>query len=176
MDVVKIVECCREQDVIAAVVSHRWPERCDADLRDHVAACEICQDVAEVAAAFLVDQDADYQPVRVPSSAHMWWRLQMRARQDAARAALRPINVAQGLVAAAVTSLAVAVIAFGWAATSWSQWSWSEMAAGLQPAANTVVNSVLSVATITPQTTLVLGAIAAGLILMPVAVYFALSE
>jgi len=50
------------------------------------------------------------------------------------------------------------------------------MAAGLQPAANTVVNSVLSVATITPQTTLVLGAIAAGLILMPVAVYFALSE
>ncbi len=48
--------------------------------------------------------------MRIPSSAVMWWRAQMRARQEAAREAARPITVAQ--VVALVTLVAVSVGAF----------------------------------------------------------------
>jgi hypothetical protein len=169
----KIIECPQEQDVIAAVMSRRWPDRCDANLRAHVGACSICRDVAEVAVAFGADQDAFSEDTKVPTAAHMWWRLQMRARQDAARAARRPIAVAQAFVAAAIGGLGVAAIGFGLATGSWSI---SEMGSGLQPAANAVVGSLVSLAATPPHTTLVFGAIAAGLVLMPVAVYLALSE
>jgi hypothetical protein len=175
-DTVKITECSREQEVIAAVVSHRWPERAGTLLRAHVASCDICRDVAEVAGAFGDDQDAAWQMVRVPSAAHMWWRLQMRARQDAARAALRPIAVVQGLVTVGIAGLAVAAIGLGWAAGSWSAWPLSTAASGFWPAASDLVGTVFSFADASAQATLVFGAIAAGLVLMPVAVYLALSE
>jgi len=169
----KTIECAREQDVIAAVMSRRWPDRTDLGLRSHVATCRICRDVAEVAVAFGADQDAVSEETRVPTAAHMWWRLQMRARQDAARAARRPIAVVQGFVAAAVGGLGVAAIGLGWATGSWSI---TEAANGLQPAANAVVGSLLSFAATPPHATLIFGAIAAGLVLMPVVVYLALSE
>ena len=175
-DVVKTIECSREHDVIAAVASKRWPERCDPDLRAHVASCDICRDVADVAAAFDADQDTAWQMTRVPSAAHMWWRLQMRARQDAARAALRPIAVVQGLVAVAVAGLAVAAIGLGWAAGSWSEWSIVSAEGGFWPAATRLAGTVFSFADATKQATLMLGVIAAGLVLMPVAVYLALTD
>ena len=114
--------------------------------------------------------------VRVPSAAHMWWRLQLRARQDAARAALRPIAVVQGLLAVGIAGLAVAAIGFGWATGSWAGWPLSNPASVLGPAASDLLDAVLSFPGATSQTTLVCGAIAAGLVLMPVAVYLALSE
>jgi hypothetical protein len=174
--VVKTFECSREQDVIAAVASHRWPERCDSELRAHVASCEICCDVAEVAAAFDADQDAAWQIARVPSAAHMWWRLQVRARQDAARAALRPIAVVQGLVVVGIAALAVFAIGLGWTAGAWSEWPLLGAAGGLWPAASRLVDTLVSFPDATKQAALMLGVIAAGLLLMPVAVYLALSD
>ncbi len=164
---------------MAAVASRRWPDRCEADLRAHVASCDVCRDVAEVAVAFGADQDAAWQRVHVPSAAHVWWRLQMRARQDAERAALRPIAVVQGVAAMGAAGLAIAAIVFGWAARSWSLptlSALSDLAADVPPLASTALNAVLAVAVSTPQTTVLVGVIAAGLVLMPVAVYLALSE
>ena len=168
----KPLECRHEAEVIAAVISRRWPDRCDPELRGHVAACEICRDVAAVAMAFGDDQDAVAQP-ELPSSAHMWWRLQMRARQDAARAVRKPMVVAQGIAAAGVAGFAMAAIGIGWAARSWSL---DEAAAVLSPAADSAVASILSMAVEPTHAALTLVAIATGLVLMPVAVYFALSE
>ena len=51
--VVKTVDCCREDDVLDALTSGRWPDRADDELRAHVAACAICADVVEVASAVL---------------------------------------------------------------------------------------------------------------------------
>ena len=45
------IECSREQDVLDAITTGRWPGRCDAELRDHVEFCGICQDVAAVFSA-----------------------------------------------------------------------------------------------------------------------------
>jgi hypothetical protein len=45
-----------------------------------------------------------------PSSAIVWWRAQMRARQEAARAADRPITIVHGLAIACGSGLALSLI------------------------------------------------------------------
>ena len=170
----KALDCPRESEVLMAVSSSRWPEQCAAELVNHVKACAICQDVVDVAMALGTSDEAEV--VRVPSSAHMWWRLQMRARQDAARAAARPITVVQGVAAASIAGLLCAVVGFGWVASAWSNWSWSAFIAESGPAAETTFTSLMTFATAAPQTAVLLAALVAGLVLMPVAVYFALSE
>ena len=45
-----------------------------------------------------------------PSSAIVWWRAQMRARQEAARAAERPITIVHGLAIACGAGIALSLI------------------------------------------------------------------
>jgi hypothetical protein len=45
-----------------------------------------------------------------PSSAIVWWRAQMRARQEAARAADRPITIVHGLAIACCAGIALSLI------------------------------------------------------------------
>ena len=106
-----MIECPRESDVLDALASARWPDRVDAELAQHVAACGICQDVIAVAAAMQEDNDAAGREANVPSSGQMWWRAEMRARQAAIREASRPVTVAQSV--AALLALVV-VGAAGW--------------------------------------------------------------
>ena len=103
------VECAREQDVLDAIAARRWPDRCDAELRDHVAACSICADVVDVVGPLTDSHDEIWQGIQVPSSGTVWWRAQLRAQQEAARKASRPITVVQGV--AAVAALVVIVVA-----------------------------------------------------------------
>ena len=103
------VECAREQDVLDAIAARRWPDRCDAELRDHVAACSICADVIDVVGPLTDSHDEIWQGIQVPSSGTVWWRAQLRAQQEAARKASRPITVVQGV--AAVAALVVIVVA-----------------------------------------------------------------
>jgi hypothetical protein len=107
---VKIVDCCREQEVLDALTSGRWPDRADEDLRAHVATCGICDDVVNVAGALLEGREDEPGDARIPSSAVMWWRAQMRARQEAAREAARPITVAQAIASVAAIALTVAAL------------------------------------------------------------------
>ena len=84
-------ECPRESDVLDAVASARWPDRVSPALVAHVASCDVCADVAVVAQALRDDQDRAWQEASVPSSGQVWWRAEMRAKQEAIRAASRPI-------------------------------------------------------------------------------------
>ncbi|HSC27341.1 MAG TPA: hypothetical protein VLD67_08710, partial [Vicinamibacterales bacterium] len=61
-----LVECGREQDVRDALASGRWPDRCDEDLRAHVAACDVCQDTVVVVAALMGAWDETWTEIRVP--------------------------------------------------------------------------------------------------------------
>jgi hypothetical protein len=181
-----VIECQREQDVIEAVAAGRWPGRVGAELAAHVAACAVCRDVALVAAVISAEQDAAWQDARVPSSAHVWWRAQMRARREAARAAARPITLIQGVAAGSAAGLAVA--AFGYASNAaliagmtgwWSRWS---EPAGLAPETAGALQSVrdaaaglATAAASLPHAELV-AATGLVLLLMPAALYFVLSE
>jgi hypothetical protein len=110
MEAVKIVECNREQDVLDALTTGQWPERVDGDLRTHVTTCTLCTDLVAAVQPLIHERNhVPYEP-RIPSSAVMWWRAQMRARQEAARAAGRPIAIAQIVGAAMATIVAVAAL------------------------------------------------------------------
>lgn len=160
-------ECPREGDVLDALASARWPNRVDAELANHVAACAICRDVIAVASAIQADTDAAWHEANIPPSGQMWWRAEMRARHEAIREASRPVAVAEGV--AAVVALVVAAV------VSWFAW----------PSVRTVVfggardnSSVSGLASLFASPVLIPIAIAMGalLIVAPVAIYVVLSE
>jgi hypothetical protein len=118
------LECIREADVIDAIASRRWPERAGDELRAHVASCEVCADVAEVAGAMNAEHDVAWTEAAVLPPAHVvWLRAQARARSAAARQAARPIAVMQALglaSAAGVISVVIGLIAYWvWARSEW---------------------------------------------------------
>lgn len=105
-------ECLREQDVVNAIATGRWPDRCDEDLAAHVAACEGCRDLASTLGV-LSESWADARAgARLPAAGTVWWRAQVRARQEAARAATRPLTVAQIIGGTIAAALALAVLVY----------------------------------------------------------------
>ena len=115
-------DCSRERDLIDALTTGQWPDRCDDELKSHVAACQGCQDLVTIVAP-LGDAWADSRAdAHVPASGTVWWRAQMRARQEAARAAERPIAIVQTIAAvAAGTIIALVLFAISpWLASSYA--------------------------------------------------------
>src|SRR5512140_1770898 len=70
-----------------------------------------------IEAALRAEGEAARRTAVVPSAALVWWRAQLRARQEAARAVTRPIAIAQGLAVACSAGLALGIagVAVGWA-------------------------------------------------------------
>jgi hypothetical protein len=119
---VTFAECSREQDVVDAVTTEQWPDRCAADLRDHVRECAGCRDLVTILAPLAESFTDARTEAPLPASGTVWWRAQLRARQEAVRAAERPIAVvhaAAGVAAAAIVLL-VAVFGSPWLSSSFS--------------------------------------------------------
>jgi hypothetical protein len=95
-----IDECLREADVVEEIETGRWPGARSAELLSHVASCAICGDVVTVAGAIRGECESARAAIRVPSAGLVWWRAQLRARQQVAEAAGRPITYAQAAAAA----------------------------------------------------------------------------
>lgn len=106
-------DCPFESDVLDALASHRWPAKAGGDLRAHVAACESCHSLAVTAAALMSEHETAYAEARLPSSASVWHRAQLRAREEAVRTATRPIGFVQGVAFALGVALALGVAAWG---------------------------------------------------------------
>jgi len=94
-----LIQCEFEAEVLAATLQ----SRSDPALREHVADCEICSEIALIAAA-MDDARAGEIPA-VPDSGRVWWLAQLRARREAAKAAGRPITAAQVLAFACAIAL-----------------------------------------------------------------------
>jgi len=167
----KPVECEFESEVLSATLQSRWPDRVDADLRTHVAACAICSDVVTIGGAFDYAREEMRACAVVPDSGRVWWLAQLRARREAAEAAGRPITAAQVIAFACAVGLLGAC--FG-ATSTWFQsalaWLGSSVAAfdakGFLPSAATLVAG---------HGALVI-AVAAVLFVVPTAVYLALGR
>lgn len=105
------LSCSCERDVLDLVAIGQWPSRADETLRAHVATCATCAEVASIAGvvrdwANQTDATDAAHPVKMPDASVVWYRAQVRAREDAARRASRPLLVAQ-LFAVATVALAV---------------------------------------------------------------------
>ena len=114
----KLIECPRESDVLDAVASEKWPHRVAPELASHVASCRVCADVVAVAAAIQADHETVWEDASIPSSGQVWWRAEMRVRQEAVRQASRPLAIAQA--AALLAGFAIAGVA-GWLAWTWNR-------------------------------------------------------
>lgn len=107
------IECKYESDVLDAVASGRWPDRLDAELRDHAASCGICSEVALVSALYRDEYSTAMEQARVPSAGLVWWKAELRARREAVRVASRPITLVTG-VAIAFVLAAIAFLVVGY--------------------------------------------------------------
>ncbi len=116
--------CAREDEVLDMLAARQWPGGGDADLTTHVERCETCRDLVVVATALVDDHQSAWTAARVPPPALVWWRAQTKAREEAARAAARPIAFAQGIAAASAVWLVVSLLRSShWQGTfDWRGW------------------------------------------------------
>lgn len=110
--------CAREPELLAVLRAGRPAESWDDELRAHLERCEPCRDLLDVASAVLQDRETVQREASLPGSGLVWWRMQMRARQETARTARRTLLLAQVLsvsVAAGIALAAVPLLAPDWA-------------------------------------------------------------
>jgi hypothetical protein len=112
------IECAFESDVLLMISTGRWPDRVPEELRTHADGCDVCRELAVAARAIdAVHADSGSVP-SLPSAGTVWWRAQIRARQDAVKEVARPITIAQAIGFAVCVGIAGAV--FG-ATAGWFQ-------------------------------------------------------
>ena len=167
------LDCRHEPEVAAAVLSGRWPQACEEELRAHASECAVCGGVTTVAELLRQDQAASLGDVRVPAAGQVWWRAAVRARVEAAHTASRPLTWMQGLAAAAVAGLAVALFGVAWPFVRESASRVTTLIESVSPGASEVTSLLGSVV---QQALPLLRSAGAFVIITPIALYFALSE
>ena len=164
-------ECSREADVLEAVAFGRWPEQC-AELVTHVASCAVCADLVEVARALRDDREWLCRAAQPPTAGMVWWRATIRARADAARTATQPISVLQGVAGACIVGAAA-----GLATVAWRSIQWFDRIGELAMQFESHRDGLASASAIAANHGLpILIAVAAGLVLAPLAIYFTLAD
>ena len=120
-------DCRFEAAVLEEIEAGRWPSSSPSELRAHVETCPVCADVALVAAEMRATDGAPTAPVVLPSAGQVWWRAELRARQEKLQLAQRP------LLAVQVVAAVVALLGFGtglrWLAPN--AWGWLVETAGM---------------------------------------------
>ncbi len=164
--------CSREEHVVQAVLSGAWPGRCDRELTAHAADCEICSEVAAVAALLREDHDHARYEVQVPAAGQVWWRAAIRARLETAQASTQPMTWLHGVTAAITIGIMLALIGVIWPSiTGAADWARALIVAGVPrgEVAGIVVGALR-------QSFIVAVVAGACLVLAPLALYFALSD
>ena len=160
--------CEHEAEVLDLVWMSQWTARADRTLIEHVAGCEICRDLATVAQAVGDLNDVTTSDAKVPDAGLVWYRAEIRARQERARRATRPVAAAQ--VAAAVFGVASLFAAWRLIGTSFLAW-WQDLSTPSLPSVG--FWSELVALTATPMWTWMLAAVAAWALMIPAALYIA---
>jgi len=166
-----VIECDREADVFEAVAFGRWPSHAPRELQTHVAGCPVCRELVAVAAPLQDDRRRLMRAAEPPTAAIVWWRATIRARAEAAHTAMQPMTMWQ-----AVAGTCVAVVTAALAAGAWRSGAADGLAADLL--ARLVIarpgNALVGLGI--EHTLVVLGVLAACLVLAPIALYFALAD
>ena len=168
-------ECPFESDVIDALASRRWPARAGEELQAHVAACAGCRDLAAVAHVLMNEADIAHEGSRVPSAASVWHRAQMRAREHAARTAMRPIGFVQGVACVFGVAAVTAIAAWGLPALAFLMPDLSGLTASLRVPSVSLPSLDGQTLAVLSNTTVQL-ALAAWAVFAPVALYFTLRD
>lgn len=112
--------CAREEAVLTAALDRR-PEDVPAELVAHLEACGSCRELHTLVSVLQDDRAVALAEARVPSAGQAWWRAELRARQEAAVMAARPITVATGIAAASLIGVLVSLTgALAWWLQDWA--------------------------------------------------------
>lgn len=115
--------CKWETRVLDAVLSGRWPEACEQELRCHTVECAVCSDLVLVAVALAQARGPACAEVRLPSAGLVWWKAQVRARREAAEQAAQPIVIAERVASAFGILALLGVVIWQWSRVSeWFRW------------------------------------------------------
>lgn len=164
-------ECLHEPIVVEAVVSGQWPARADDALVAHALECEVCSEVAALAALIHDDHERSRFDVHVPAAGQVWWRSAIRARLESTHTAMRPMTWMHAVTAAFTLGILLAALTAAWPIlTPLADRAW-EIAVGYFPNADVAA----ALASGLRQMAMV-GVIAvAVLVAAPLAVYYVLS-
>jgi hypothetical protein len=77
------------------------------ELEQHVASCSDCSELRLVAGALLDDRADAIVSAPIPSAGTMWWRMQLRLRQEAEATARKSLLIGQGATLAVAVALVV---------------------------------------------------------------------
>jgi hypothetical protein len=158
--------CPREQEIVDLLRSDRSTEEHADGLRAHAAECGACAEALELARLLRDDQRTLCDEAAVPAAGAVWWRATMRARAEAARTAGQPITLLQGIAAATAVGLFLGLVSAWWR-TILPGGAWFVR-----------VGELVAPTTVGPTMggLLILLALAAGLVVAPLAVYFATAD
>jgi len=171
-------ECPREQDVINAIVTGRWPDQCDESLCAHAAECVVCKEIVEVTSVMRLDREGLHDEMSLPSAGQVWWRAAIRARLEASQRVARPVSWIFGISSACAAGLAIALVQLLWSPmrVAWGGSSLGAWAAWLDLESTRLLLAVTNLAPLTTTAVFVLLGAAACLLLAPLALYFVLSD
>lgn len=161
--------CAREEAVLAAALD-QLSEALPAELAAHLGACGSCRDLHTLASVLQDDRAVALADARVPSSGQAWWRAELRARQEAAVSAARPITVASGIAAASLIGLLAPLTG----ALAWWLQDWASMPVAVQVMTDAMASSPWGAPTGLRVCVWVCGG--ALLLATPVLLYVALTE
>lgn len=95
--------CPREDELLDALErGYVGPE-----LAAHTASCPTCGELRGVAGALLDERAAAMLEAPIPSAGAMWWRMQLRHRQEAEAAARRSMLIGQAATLAVAIALMI---------------------------------------------------------------------
>jgi hypothetical protein len=116
--------CPHEAEVQAILRQGHWPEACDRELRRHIQTCRSCSEQLLVLHTFHAARAHAMQAAPIDHPNLLWWRAQLRRRNQALQRVGRPITTAQ-IFALCISILAAAALLRSQLATgfNWSNWS-----------------------------------------------------
>ena len=118
----RVTSCPREKDVAAELASGHWPHAVAEELMRHSETCGRCGELVVVTVAFRQARANAVAGARLAAPGLLWWRAQIRRRNEALERVERP------LVGAQIFTLLLALAAAGglaaWEARRGLRWFW----------------------------------------------------
>lgn len=98
--------CSHEPEIKALLERGHWPQASSPELQAHAAECRSCGDLVLVTQAFHGARASALSAANLPAPGVLWWRAQLRRRNEALERMNKPILGAQ-IFALAATLLTV---------------------------------------------------------------------
>jgi len=124
-----LLRCAHEAELKEQMDRGHWPEASSAELRDHVTGCGSCRDRVLLRESFRAARALSLAAAPMPPAGLLWWRAQLRRRNEALARVQRPIVGAQ-IFALAITALIALGIAIAQARSGfhWMKGIWESFA------------------------------------------------